>query len=78
MIRPDGVAIRIDSPAADALAEAGIPGHVNTFFISVVVAVSSMKTSRCVCSRMRGWRSSRQCRRASQTASHMRSRRSLE
>lgn len=37
--------------------------------IFVVVAVSSMKTSRCVCARMRGWRCSRHRRRASQTSS---------
>lgn len=33
LIRPDGVAIRISSPAADALGGAGIPGRVNTFFL---------------------------------------------
>ena len=32
LIRPDGVAIRIGSPAADALGGAGIPGRVNSFF----------------------------------------------
>lgn len=32
LIRPDGVAIRIGSPAADALGGAGIPGKVNTHF----------------------------------------------
>lgn len=32
LIRPDGVAIRIGSPAADALGGAGIPGQVNTHF----------------------------------------------
>lgn len=32
LIRPDGIAIRIGSPAADALGGAGIPGHVNSFF----------------------------------------------
>lgn len=32
LIRPDGVAIRIGSPAADMLGGAGIPGHVNSFF----------------------------------------------
>jgi len=33
LIRPDGVAIRIGSPAADALGGAGIPGKVNTHFL---------------------------------------------
>lgn len=33
LIRPDGVAIRIGSPAADALGGAGIPGRVNTHFL---------------------------------------------
>jgi type IV secretion system protein VirB10 len=33
MIRPDGVAIRIGSPAGDVLGGAGIPGKVNTHFI---------------------------------------------
>ena len=32
LLRPDGVAIRIGSPAADALGGAGVPGHVNNFF----------------------------------------------
>jgi type IV secretion system protein VirB10 len=32
LLRPDGVAIRIGSPAADALGGAGVPGHVNSFF----------------------------------------------
>ena len=32
LIRPDGVAIRIASPAADALGGSGIPGSVNTRF----------------------------------------------
>lgn len=32
LIRPDGVAIRIGSPAADAMGGSGIPGHVNSFF----------------------------------------------
>lgn len=32
LIRPDGVAIRIGSPAADALGGAGIAGRVNTHF----------------------------------------------
>lgn len=32
LIRPDGVAIRIGSPAADALGGSGIPGRVNTYF----------------------------------------------
>jgi len=32
LIRPDGVAIRIGSPAADTLGGAGIPGRVNTYF----------------------------------------------
>ncbi len=33
MIRPDGVAIRIGSPGADALGGAGIAGRVNTHFL---------------------------------------------
>lgn len=33
LIRPDGVAIRIASPAADVLGGAGIPGSVNTHFL---------------------------------------------
>lgn len=33
LIRPDGVAIRIGSPAADALGGAGIAGRVNTHFL---------------------------------------------
>lgn len=33
LIRPDGVAIRLGSPAADALGGAGIPGRVNTHFL---------------------------------------------
>ena len=33
LLRPDGVAIRIGSPAADALGGAGVPGHLNTFFL---------------------------------------------
>lgn len=32
LIRPDGVAIRLSSPAADSLGGAGVPGRVNTFF----------------------------------------------
>ncbi|WP_240505877.1 TrbI/VirB10 family protein [Erythrobacter colymbi] len=32
LIRPDGVAIRIGSPAADALGSAGVAGRVNTHF----------------------------------------------
>jgi type IV secretion system protein VirB10 len=32
LIRPDGVAIRIASPAADVLGGSGIPGNVNTHF----------------------------------------------
>lgn len=32
LIRPDGVAIRIGSPATDALGGTGIPGRVNTHF----------------------------------------------
>ncbi len=32
LIRPDGVAIRIGSPAADTLGGTGIPGRVNSFF----------------------------------------------
>lgn len=32
LIRPDGVAIRLGSPAADRLGGAGIPGRVNSFF----------------------------------------------
>ena len=34
LIRPDGVAIRIDSPAADALGGTGIPGKVDTHFLA--------------------------------------------
>lgn len=33
LIRPDGVAIRLGSPAADSLGGAGIPGRVNTHFL---------------------------------------------
>ncbi len=33
LIRPDGVAIRIGSPAADSLGGAGIKGSVNTYFL---------------------------------------------
>lgn len=33
LIRPDGVAIRISSPAADEIGGAGIPGHLNTYFL---------------------------------------------
>lgn len=32
LIRPDGVAIRLQSPAADTLGGAGVPGRVHTFF----------------------------------------------
>lgn len=32
LIRPDGVAIRIDSPSSDAMGGAGVPGSVNTHF----------------------------------------------
>lgn len=34
LIRPDGVAIRIDSPAADAMGGTGIPGRVDTHFLA--------------------------------------------
>lgn len=34
LIRPDGVAIRIDSPAADALGGTGMPGRVETHFLA--------------------------------------------
>ncbi len=34
LIRPDGVAIRIDSPVADALGGSGIPGRVDTHFLA--------------------------------------------
>jgi len=34
LIRPDGVAIRIDSPSSDALGGAGVPGSVNTHFFA--------------------------------------------
>ena len=34
LIRPDGLAIRIGSPAADQLGSAGIPGRVNTHFVA--------------------------------------------
>lgn len=33
LVRPDGVAIAIDSPAADALGRAGIQGRVNSHFL---------------------------------------------
>lgn len=33
LIRPDGVSIRIGSPGADGLGGAGVPGHLNTFFL---------------------------------------------
>lgn len=33
LIRPDGVAIALGSPAADRLGGAGVPGRVNTFFL---------------------------------------------
>lgn len=32
LLRPDGVSIRLSSPAADSLGGAGIPGRVNSFF----------------------------------------------
>jgi type IV secretion system protein VirB10 len=32
LVRPDGVVIKLDSPAADALGGAGVPGRVNSFF----------------------------------------------
>ena len=32
LVRPDGTTIRLDSPAADAMGGAGVPGHVHTFF----------------------------------------------
>ncbi len=34
LIRPDGVAIRIDSPAADAMGGTGLPGRVDTHFLA--------------------------------------------
>lgn len=33
LIRPDGVAVRIDSPAADRFGGSGMPGHVETNFL---------------------------------------------
>jgi type IV secretion system protein VirB10 len=33
LIRPDGATIRLDSPAADRLGGAGVPGRLNTFFL---------------------------------------------
>jgi type IV secretion system protein VirB10 len=33
LVRPDGVAIALDSPAADRLGRAGIGGRVNTYFL---------------------------------------------
>ncbi|MFZ3482146.1 TrbI/VirB10 family protein [Sphingomonas sp. 3-13AW] len=33
VIRPDGVTIRLASPAADTLGGSGVPGRVNTFFL---------------------------------------------
>lgn len=33
LIRPDGVTIRLGSPAADELGGAGVPGKVNSFFL---------------------------------------------
>lgn len=33
LLRPDGVSIRIGSPAADPLGGAGVPGRVNNFFL---------------------------------------------
>jgi type IV secretion system protein VirB10 len=32
LVRPDGVTIRLNSPAADAMGGAGVPGQVDTFF----------------------------------------------
>jgi type IV secretion system protein VirB10 len=32
LVRPDGTTIRLDSPAADAMGGAGVPGRVHTFF----------------------------------------------
>jgi len=32
LIRPDGITIRIGSPAADAMGGAGVPGRVNNYF----------------------------------------------
>lgn len=34
LIRPDGVAIRLGSPAADGLGQAGVPGRANTHFFA--------------------------------------------
>jgi type IV secretion system protein VirB10 len=34
LIRPDGLTVRLASPAADSLGGAGIPGRVNSFFLS--------------------------------------------
>jgi type IV secretion system protein VirB10 len=34
LIRPDGLTIRLASPAADPMGGAGIPGRVNSFFLS--------------------------------------------
>ncbi len=34
LIRPDGVAIRIDSPAADSTGGTGMPGRVDTHFLA--------------------------------------------
>jgi type IV secretion system protein VirB10 len=34
LIRPDGLTLRLASPAADAMGGAGIPGRVNGFFLS--------------------------------------------
>jgi type IV secretion system protein VirB10 len=34
LIRPDGLAITLTSPAADAMGGAGIPGRVNSFFLA--------------------------------------------
>lgn len=33
LVRPDGIAIAVDSPAADALGRAGVQGRVNTHFV---------------------------------------------
>ena len=33
LVRPDGVAIDLDSPAADALGRAGVQGRVNSHFL---------------------------------------------
>jgi type IV secretion system protein VirB10 len=33
LILPDGLSIKIDSPAADSLGGSGVPGHLNSFFL---------------------------------------------